>query len=157
MNLKLKFFYETLVVINKDNGRQLDFQGSNRLTYLDVASGRACLTVCMRILGGQSARIKRTLVIFQNPNGNYSISVIPDTTDVIIYRSSPNGCMTAQKFVSYLSIRALFSLQTTPGSELFGLIFAAFITSLLSLSKHCGYHVLSRKDFKQNVHLLHNR
>ena len=85
-----------------DNGRVLDFQGSNRVTYLDVASGRDCFTVCMRISGGQNARIEKPLVIFQKPKANYNSPSIPDNVDGITYRSSPKGWMTAQMFVNYL-------------------------------------------------------
>ena len=96
-------FDETHLVVDMDNGRVLDFQGSNRVTYLDVASGRDCFTVCMRISGGQNARIEKPLVIFQNPNDNYPISGVPDNVDGITYRSSPKGWMTAQMFVNYFS------------------------------------------------------
>ena len=40
-----------------------------------------CFTVCMRISGGQSVRIKKVLVIFQNLNGNYLISGMPDNIE----------------------------------------------------------------------------
>ena len=67
--------------IDVGNGRVLDFQGSNRVTYLNIPSVGDCLTACMGISGGQNARIERPLVMFQNPNGNYPISVIPDNID----------------------------------------------------------------------------
>ena len=96
-------FDETHIVVYMDNGRVLYFQGSNRVTYLDVANGRDCFTVCMGISGGQNARIEKPLLIFQNPNGNYPISGIQDNVDGITYRSSPKGWMTAQMFVNYFS------------------------------------------------------
>ena len=96
-------FDETHVVVDMDNGRVLEFQGSNRVAYLDVASGRDCFTVCMRISGSQSARIEDPLVIFQNPNGNCPISGIPDNVDGITYRSSLKGWMIAEMFVNYFS------------------------------------------------------
>ena len=86
-----------------DNGRVLEFQGSNRVAYLDVASGRDCFTVCMRISGSQSARIEKPLVIFQNSIGNCPISGIPDNVDGVTYRSSLKGWMIAEMFVNYFS------------------------------------------------------
>ena len=68
-----------------------------------VASGRDCFTVCMRISGEQGAWIEKRLVIFQNPNGNYPISGIPDNVDGITYSSSPKGSMTALMFVNHFS------------------------------------------------------
>ena len=62
----------------------LDFQGSNRLNYLDVTSGKDYFTVCTRILGVQRSYYEEPLVIFQNPNGNYPISGIPDNIDGIV-------------------------------------------------------------------------
>ena len=96
-------FDETHVVADIGNGRVLDFQGSNRVTNLDVASGRNCFTVCMRISGGQSARIEKPRGIFQNLNRKYSISGILNNVDGISNHSSPNGWMTAQIFVNYFS------------------------------------------------------
>ena len=86
-----------------DNGRVLGFQGSHRVTCLDVTSGRDCFTVRMRISGSQNARIEKPLVIFQNPNGNHPISGIPDNVDGITYCSSLKGWMTAHIFVNYFS------------------------------------------------------
>ena len=99
----MESFDETHIVVDMDNGRILDFQDSNRVTYLDVASGRDCFTVCMRISGGQNVRIEKPLVILQNPNRNYLISGILDNVDGITYRSSPKGWMTAQMFVNYFT------------------------------------------------------
>ena len=86
-----------------DNDCLVDFQDSHRVTYLDVASGRDSFIVCMRISDGQSARIEKPPVIFQNPNGNYPISGIFDSIDVITHCSSPKGWMTAQIFMNYFS------------------------------------------------------
>ena len=46
-------FDEAHVAVDMDNGRVLDFQGSKRVTYLDVASGRDYFRVCMRISGSE--------------------------------------------------------------------------------------------------------
>ena len=70
---------------------------------MNVASGRDCLTVCIRISGGLTARIETPLVIFLNPNLNYPISGKPDNIDGITYRSSPKGWMTARMLVNYFS------------------------------------------------------
>ena len=86
-----------------DDGRVLDFRGSNRVTYLGVASGRDCLTIFIRISGGQNARIEKPLVIFQNPNRNCPTFGIPDNVDGITCRSSPKGWMTNRMFVNYFS------------------------------------------------------
>ena len=94
---------ETHVVVDMDNGRVFDFQGSNRVTYLDVASDRDCFTICMRILGGSDAWIEKPLVIFQNPNGNHPISGVPDNVDGTMYHSSPKGWVTAQILANYFS------------------------------------------------------
>ena len=69
-------FDETHVVLDMDNGRVLDFQGYNRVKYLDVASGRDYFTVYVRVSGGQSSRIEKNLFIFQISNGNHPISGI---------------------------------------------------------------------------------
>ena len=81
----------------------MDFQDSNRVTCLDVTSGRDCFTVCMSISGGQNSRIENPLVIFQNSNGNYPTADIPDDIDGVTYRSSRKGWMTAQMFANYFS------------------------------------------------------
>ena len=101
-------FDETHIVVDMDNGRVKDFQGSNRVSYLDVVSGRDCFIARMRISSGQNARIEKPLVTFQNPNGNYPISGIPDNVEEITYRSSPKGWMTAQMFVTIFRTRTLF-------------------------------------------------
>ena len=66
---KIENFDETHVVIDMENGRLLDFIGSRRVTYLYVASGTDCFTVCMRILSGQSAQIEKPLFIFRTQTG----------------------------------------------------------------------------------------
>ena len=103
MNLQLKTLMKHKKVIDMDNGRVLDFQGSSRVTYSDVASGRNCFTVCMRISGSESARIEKPLVAFSKPERELTISGIPDNIDGITYRFSPKGWMSAKMFVNYFS------------------------------------------------------
>ena len=86
-----------------DNDSVLDFQSSKRVTYLDVASRRDCFIVYMRILKWWGCTFEKTFAIFQNSNGNYSISGIPDNIDGMTYRSYPKGRMTSRMFVNYFS------------------------------------------------------
>lgn len=46
------------IVDDMYNGRVLDFQGLNRVTYLYVASGGDCFIVRICIFGGQNSRIE---------------------------------------------------------------------------------------------------
>ena len=99
----VEIFDEALGLFHIDNGCVLDFQGSNRVTCLDVASGKNCFTACIRISGGQRAWIENILVIFQKPNGKYPISGVSNNIDRVTYCSSPKIWMSAQMFVNYFS------------------------------------------------------
>ena len=66
---EIENFDETLVVIDMENGRVLDFQGSRRVTYLYVASSTDYFTFRMRILGGQGAKIEKPLFILRKRTG----------------------------------------------------------------------------------------
>ena len=70
-------FDETYIVVDMDNGLVLKFQGWNRVTDLDVASGRDCFTVCMRSSGGKNTRIEKPLVIFQKRTGTILFLAYP--------------------------------------------------------------------------------
>ena len=106
----IEYFDETHVVVDMNKGRLLDFHGSKRVTYLNVAIGRDCFTVYMRISSDQIAWIEKLVVIFQNPNGNYLISGIPDNIEGVTYRSSPKAWMTAAMIVNCFPTQKLINL-----------------------------------------------
>ena len=94
---------ETHVMIDMDNGQVLNFKGTKKITYAEVASGRDCFTVCFRISGAGGGKIEKPVVIFQNPNSNYPIIGVPDNIEGIAYRTSPKGYLTQQLFAQYFS------------------------------------------------------
>ncbi len=83
------------------NGRILDFQGAKRVSHADVAGAPDCLTVCMRISGGEHGKSENPLVIFRNPYRHYPIAGIPDDIECVSYKSSPKGWMSSRMFSDY--------------------------------------------------------
>jgi len=92
---------ETHLVVDMDNGRVLDFQGSKRVTYAEVSSACQGFTAVIRISGDNGGKIETPMVIFQNADSSYPISTTPDNLDRVCYRSSPKGWMNKSLFVEY--------------------------------------------------------
>ena len=92
---------ETYLLVDSDNGKVLDFQGKERVTYSEVSSGRDGFTVCMRITGGIASRIETPLIIFPNQSANYPILGLPDNIEGVCYRTSRKGWLTQALFPEY--------------------------------------------------------
>ena len=93
--------HEIHLVVDMDNGKVLDFQGSKRVTYAEISSAGQGFTAVIRISGDNGDKIETPMVIFQNADRLYPISTKPDNLDRVCYRSSPKWWMNQNLFVEY--------------------------------------------------------
>ena len=144
-------FNETDIVGDMDNGRVLDFQGWNRVTYLDVGSDGDCFTIGMRISGCRNARIEMPWSYFRTRTGTILFLVyLTILTGQHIVRLRKGGWQLKYSWAIFRT-QALVKLPTTTGSEPFGLTPLVFIAYQCSLLMRCDYHSLSWRDFNQIV------
>jgi hypothetical protein len=60
------------------HGKTLGFKDYEHVKYVDVVSSGVGITMVVKVIGGQGAKIIALFVVFENPKSKYPIRRVPD-------------------------------------------------------------------------------
>ncbi len=83
----VKDYVECHFLIDCDDCRCLEFAGSKRLAYTEIASAGQGFTVCLRISGEAEGKVEHLLLTLQTAIGSYPISGVNDGVDGVAYET----------------------------------------------------------------------
>ncbi|KAE8979212.1 hypothetical protein PR002_g24482 [Phytophthora rubi] len=82
---------ESHFVIDLDDGKTLDLQGSEEVKYRKIVPGREGVTMRVLLTRGTNAKLLCPMFIFKNANSGHPIQGLPDNVNGVCYRSTPSA------------------------------------------------------------------
>lgn len=76
---------ETHFIINFDDGKTFGFRGDVDVKYANATTDGECMTMMVRISGGEKSCIENPFLLFKNKDRNYPVRGVPDSVPDFCY------------------------------------------------------------------------